>query len=153
MPNIQVRQGEYLYLDTLWQNLAKIDAINFYYPSGTGEKRGLTNLLADQCGKPKYMGPRLSMWNARPLREEQLKYAADDVYCLHEIYHSMRNKFNGGPTKFDEIVQRTMTQGAFADPAGINWKFVYGCEDDEDRPVHPLLRKQGKSRYEGLLLG
>lgn len=53
----------------------------------------LTNLVQLCFGKPLDKSNQFSNWNNRPLREEQIKYAALDAYCLIEIYEMIRNRF------------------------------------------------------------
>lgn len=53
----------------------------------------LTNLVQLCFGKPLDKSNQFSNWNKRPLREEQIKYAALDAYCLIEIYEIIRNQF------------------------------------------------------------
>lgn len=109
MPNLKTMGGKYLFLEKLWRQFDKIDSVKFYYPKMEGETRGLTDLVYKFLGKHKYMGPRISMWNTRPLREDQIKYAAIDVVCLLETYKAMQNELPR--IQFEQIILDTMAEG------------------------------------------
>ncbi|XP_063000892.1 exonuclease mut-7 homolog [Elgaria multicarinata webbii] len=49
-------------------------------------EKGLSLLVQDVLGKPLDKMEQLSNWEKRPLREEQVLYAASDAYCLLEVY-------------------------------------------------------------------
>ncbi|XP_062815191.1 exonuclease mut-7 homolog isoform X3 [Anolis carolinensis] len=49
-------------------------------------ERGLSLLVQEVLGSPLDKAEQLSDWEKRPLREEQLLYAASDAYCLLEVY-------------------------------------------------------------------
>ncbi|XP_064583669.1 exonuclease mut-7 homolog isoform X1 [Zonotrichia leucophrys gambelii] len=52
-------------------------------------ERGLSLLVQHVLGKPLDKTEQLSNWEKRPLREEQILYAASDAYCLLEIYERL----------------------------------------------------------------
>ncbi|XP_065504512.1 exonuclease mut-7 homolog isoform X5 [Caloenas nicobarica] len=71
----------------------KVDVVS---PEQSGEDRGfrqpekgLSLLVQHVLGKPLDKTEQLSNWEKRPLREEQILYAASDAYCLLEIYEKL----------------------------------------------------------------
>ncbi|NWS66233.1 MUT7 Exonuclease, partial [Crotophaga sulcirostris] len=52
-------------------------------------EKGLSLLVQHVLGKPLDKTEQLSNWGKRPLREEQILYAASDAYCLLEVYEKL----------------------------------------------------------------
>ncbi|NWU28871.1 MUT7 Exonuclease, partial [Dyaphorophyia castanea] len=52
-------------------------------------EKGLSLLVQHVLGKPLDKTEQLSNWERRPLREQQVLYAASDAYCLLEIYERL----------------------------------------------------------------
>nr|XP_033817660.1 exonuclease mut-7 homolog [Geotrypetes seraphini] len=52
-------------------------------------EKGLSLLVYHVLGKPLDKTQQLSNWEKRPLKEEQLVYAACDAYCLLEVFEAL----------------------------------------------------------------
>ncbi|OXB80631.1 UNVERIFIED_CONTAM: hypothetical protein H355_005560, partial [Colinus virginianus] len=52
-------------------------------------EKGLSLLVQHVLGKPLDKTEQMSNWEKRPLREEQVLYAASDAYCLLEVYEKL----------------------------------------------------------------
>ncbi|XP_077162395.1 exonuclease mut-7 homolog isoform X3 [Paroedura picta] len=62
---------------------------------GMPPEKGLSLLVQHVLGKPLDKTEQLSNWEKRPLREEQILYAALDAYCLLEIYTKLQQDLAG----------------------------------------------------------
>ncbi|XP_064420329.1 exonuclease mut-7 homolog isoform X2 [Latimeria chalumnae] len=52
-------------------------------------EKGLSQLVQHVLGKPLDKTEQLSNWEKRPLRQAQIIYAANDAYCLLEVYNAL----------------------------------------------------------------
>ncbi|XP_073496690.1 exonuclease mut-7 homolog isoform X2 [Phyllobates terribilis] len=52
-------------------------------------EKGLSLLVKDVLGKPLDKKEQLSNWDKRPLREDQIVYAASDAYCLLDVLETL----------------------------------------------------------------
>ncbi|XP_073412176.1 exonuclease mut-7 homolog isoform X2 [Dendrobates tinctorius] len=52
-------------------------------------EKGLSLLVKDVLGKPLDKKEQLSNWDKRPLREDQIVYAASDAYCLLDVFETL----------------------------------------------------------------
>lgn len=98
-------------MEEFWQELARIDWNLFPYPTEQNEKRGLTEFVQLVLGLPLNKAMQFTMWNNRKLREEQIKYAALDAYCLIETYEEIRDQLQSQTNDFDSIVNNFMCKG------------------------------------------
>nr|XP_060613668.1 exonuclease mut-7 homolog [Anolis sagrei ordinatus] len=73
-------------------------------------ERGLSLLVQEVLGRPLDKAEQLSNWEKRPLREEQLLYAASDAYCLLEVYAKLLkdpSSFGLSPETLALLIMRT----------------------------------------------
>ncbi|NXN99961.1 MUT7 Exonuclease, partial [Rhinopomastus cyanomelas] len=80
-------------VDLLTVDKQKVDVLSAEqsYHVGTTRQpeKGLSLLVQRVLGKPLDKTEQLSNWEKRPLREEQILYAASDAYCLLEVYEKL----------------------------------------------------------------
>lgn len=83
-PNVS---HSYLDLQGLWQKVV-VNFPEFKFPHHDGEQtsQSLSNLVKLCLGKKLDKSNQFSNWQQRPLRKEQLHYAALDAFCLFEIF-------------------------------------------------------------------
>lgn len=60
--------------------------------AGIGEQVGYARLIKDLCDAQIDKGPQFTDWAARPLSERQLRYAADDVLFLRQVWPVLRDR-------------------------------------------------------------
>lgn len=80
---------DFLDMSHLW------DALDSSYKAATKpvaytQKRGLKDMVTVFLGKVLNKKMQMSNWSMRPLRPEQVIYAAIDAYCLLEIFEEIR---------------------------------------------------------------
>lgn len=59
-------------------------------------------------GRPLDKSNQFSNWENRPLRNEQIAYAALDAYCLLEIYDIVQNQCERNQIEFNDLVHSFM---------------------------------------------
>ena len=124
---------------------------------GYGEQCGLTFLLREVCGIPAQKRFSMSDWSRRPLAEEQLQYALDDVRFLVGLYRELSGSLRdldrlqwcldetailSSPETYensiDSIYRRARSSGRLRRGGeGALWELVRWREktaQDEDRP-------------------
>ncbi|XP_034947539.1 exonuclease mut-7 homolog [Chelonus insularis] len=78
----------YLDLQSLWQRLIKEYKFEFPHQEDDNSNGGSLSKMVEIClGKKLNKSDQFSNWGRRPLREDQITYAALDAYCLIDIYN------------------------------------------------------------------
>lgn len=70
----------------------------------------LSNLVQLCIGKPLDKSNQFSNWENRPMRNEQILYAALDAYCLIEIYDTIKSQCDHYGLDFNELVHSFLSE-------------------------------------------
>ena len=103
---------------------------------GQGYPRRLQDLVAKNLGEQIDKSETLSDWSKRPLSEQQLRYAADDVWVLPRLAASLRRLLlEKGNLEVAEHLMEEKRQQAFRDPSETLWRAIPGAQtlDGEGR--------------------
>uniref|UniRef100_A0A8D0GUP2 3'-5' exonuclease domain-containing protein n=1 Tax=Sphenodon punctatus TaxID=8508 RepID=A0A8D0GUP2_SPHPU len=99
------------------ENSRKEDALSMDQDCGERgvrqPEKGLSLLVQHVLGKPLDKTEQLSNWEKRPLREQQILYAASDAYCLLEVYKKLCEDpaaFGLGSNLTKSLVGKTSTK-------------------------------------------
>lgn len=92
-------------LQLVWQHLNSLPRHQFRFPCD-GDRFGssLSGLVQLCLGKKLDKSNQFSNWQQRPLRAEQVQYAALDAYCLMEIYDVMEAEYNRRGGDFNQVL-------------------------------------------------
>ncbi|CAB3365110.1 Hypothetical predicted protein [Cloeon dipterum] len=101
--SLDVNVGGYLDLQTLWNVLASVYNIQLPYIARQDAGQGLSSLVQQCLGKPLNKENQFSNWERRPLRENQITYAALDAHCLLQIYSVLEKCCREQGTVFAEV--------------------------------------------------
>ncbi|NXS63005.1 MUT7 Exonuclease, partial [Brachypteracias leptosomus] len=125
-------------------------------------EKGLSLLVQHVLGKPLDKTEQLSNWEKRPLREEQILYAASDAYCLLEIYEKLckdpvsfglssdlSESLVGKPSIKPRVKQQLNKQEA-PSPSGQQCK---GCREESSSPPAPLSPREFSVVCDNMLQG
>lgn len=93
-------------MQELWRKLEKEKNFSFpFYDELSSQSQSLTNLVKLCLGAKLDKSNQFSNWGNRPLRPEQITYAALDAYCLFEIYDVIEAKVREIGIDFDKMVE------------------------------------------------
>jgi ribonuclease D len=97
---------------------------------GYADQIGYGNLVAEVLGERLEKAHSRADWSLRPLSEEQLRYAADDVIYLASLYVVMRERLEqlGRLAWLDEDFAALADPGRYASPPELAWQRVKGAE-------------------------
>nr|XP_038043968.1 exonuclease mut-7 homolog isoform X6 [Anas platyrhynchos] len=125
-------------------------------------EKGLSLLVQHVLGKPLDKTEQLSNWEKRPLREEQIIYAASDAYCLLEIYEKLckdptsfglnsdlTKSLVGKPT-IKARAKKQLNKQEVPSPCGQQCK---GSEKETSRPPAPISAKEFSVVCDNMLQG
>lgn len=92
-------------LQLVWQHLNSVPRQQFCFPFD-GDRFGssLSGLVQLCLGRKLDKSNQFSNWQQRPLRAEQVQYAALDAYCLLEIYDVMEAEYNRRGGDFSQVL-------------------------------------------------
>ncbi|NXU47806.1 MUT7 Exonuclease, partial [Turnix velox] len=125
-------------------------------------EKGLSLLVHHVLGKPLDKTEQLSNWEKRPLREEQILYAASDAYCLLEIYERLRKdpaSFGLSSDLTESLTEKPsqkprakkqLNKQEVPSPSGQQCK---GCDKESPRPPAPISPKEFSVVCDNMLQG
>lgn len=108
---IQHNQSSHSYLDLqgLWQKVINFPDFRFPFHEDVSSQ-SLSNLVKLCLGKKLDKSNQFSNWQQRPLRAEQITYAALDAFCLFEIYDIIGNAIVKMGINYDELINNILME-------------------------------------------
>ncbi|APZ44488.1 ribonuclease D [Acidihalobacter ferrooxydans] len=97
---------------------------------GTGEQIGYGRLVADRLGIELDKGHARTDWTKRPLDPEQIRYAADDVRYLGEIFMAQRDQLDalGRSDWLQDDFERLSAPATYSIDPQSQWKRLRGIQ-------------------------
>lgn len=101
----------YLDLQGLWQKVV-VNFPDFKFPYHEVEptSQSLSNLVKLCLGKKLDKSNQFSNWQQRPLRVEQMHYAALDAYCLFEIFDVIGEVITKMGINYEQLINNVLTE-------------------------------------------
>ncbi|CRL04117.1 CLUMA_CG017229, isoform A [Clunio marinus] len=106
----QQSSHSYLDLQGLWQKVSNFPDFKFPFHDDDLPSHSLSNLVKLCFGKKLDKSNQFSNWQQRPLRDEQILYAALDAYCLFEIYDVIGNVISNMGINFDQLIDNILIE-------------------------------------------
>lgn len=98
--------SSYLDLRVLWRRLKYIQAYDIMFKNSSASGEKLSNLTEICLGKTLNKIYQISKWDKRPLRQEQIVYAALDAHCLLDIYRVIEEKLKEFDLTMEYVMDR-----------------------------------------------
>lgn len=106
--NFNHKQLGFLDLCSLWKQIEKYPNVVLPFEVQKGGP-SLSTLVQHCLGFPLDKSDQFSNWEKRPLRDNQLIYAALDAFCLIEVYDVLKQCCEASNFSFDEVCYNLMT--------------------------------------------
>jgi uncharacterized protein with PIN domain len=101
----------YLDLQGLWQKVVgNFPDFKFPYHEGEQTSQSLSNLVKLCLGKKLDKSNQFSNWQQRPLRVEQMHYAALDAFCLFEIFDVIGEVISKMGINYDQLINNVLME-------------------------------------------
>ncbi|XP_055843854.1 exonuclease mut-7 homolog [Episyrphus balteatus] len=110
----------YLDLKDLWKRLKYMQSFSFPYKRAAKSGTSLSALSQVCLGKTLDKSNQLSNWAKRPLRRDQIIYAALDAYCLVQIYRVIAESLTRLGYDIDQIVDQITSTNSTKPEKSIN---------------------------------
>lgn len=107
--NSQQLNHSYLDIQDLWRKVSCFKDFKFPFHEDL-PSQSLSNLVKLCFGKKLDKSNQFSNWQQRPLRNEQIFYAALDAYCLFEIYDIIGRQITKMNINYGELVNNILQQ-------------------------------------------
>lgn len=128
----QQSSHSYLDLQNLWQRVSNFPDFKFPFHDDL-PSHSLSNLVRLCFGKKLDKSNQFSNWQQRPLRVEQISYAALDAYCLFEIHDVIGKAITDLGINYDELIENILVE---------NKKQIASMTKKESRHPKPVSMAQ-----------